>query len=55
MHKNKILGKFEEAYKKYDKVLKKLNGIEKSKDNYELRDIEVTKNDYLLSIPSPIR
>lgn len=45
---NNITRLFDEAYKKYDKTLKELAGINKSKDNYDLRDIEVTKNDYLL-------
>ena len=45
---NKILGMFEEAYLKYDETIKKLDGIKKSSDNYDLRDIEMIKNDYLL-------
>ena len=32
----------------YDETLKKLDGIKKSSDNYDLRDIEQSKNDYLL-------
>ncbi|QKF59650.1 CRISPR-associated helicase/endonuclease Cas3 [Aliarcobacter lanthieri] len=39
---------FDPAYLKYDETIKKLNGIEKSLDNYDLRDIELPKNDYLL-------
>ncbi|RBQ25784.1 CRISPR-associated helicase Cas3' [Arcobacter sp. CECT 9188] len=39
---------FDPAYLKYDKTIKQLNGIEKSLDNYDLRDIELHKNDYLL-------
>ncbi len=39
---------FDPAYLKYDKTIKQLNGIEKSLDNYDLRDIELPKNDYLL-------
>ncbi len=46
--KNEITRLFEEAYKKYDETLKKLHGIEQSSDNYDLRDIENIKNDYLL-------
>ncbi len=46
--KNEITRLFDEAYNKYDKTLKVLNGIEKSSDNYDLRDIEISKNDYLL-------
>jgi CRISPR-associated endonuclease/helicase Cas3 len=45
---NEITRLFDEAYQKYDKVLKELNGIKKSSDNYDLRDIELIKNDYLL-------
>ncbi|WP_418178706.1 CRISPR-associated helicase Cas3' [Aliarcobacter lanthieri] len=39
---------FDPAYLKYDERIKQLNGIEKSFDNYDLRDIELPKNDYLL-------
>lgn len=46
--KNEITRLFDEAYQKYDKVLKYLDGIKKSSDNYDLRDIELIKNDYLL-------
>ena len=46
--KNDITRLFNEAYLKYDETLKKLNGIQKSADNYDLRDIEESKNDYLL-------
>ena len=46
--KNEITRLFDDAYKKYDKTLKKLGGIKKSSDNYDLRDIEQSKNDYLL-------
>ena len=47
---NKILGMFEEAYLKYDETIKKLDGIKKlpKKYEYDLRDIEMIKNDYLL-------
>lgn len=45
---NEITRLFDEAYDKYDKTLKKLGGIKKSPDNYDLRDIEQSKNDYLL-------
>lgn len=46
--KNEITRLFDEAYRKYDDILKKLDGIKKSSDNYDLRDIEQSKNDYLL-------
>lgn len=46
--KNSFTRLFDDAYKKYDKTLKKLHGIEKSNDNYDLRDTDETKNDYLL-------
>jgi CRISPR-associated endonuclease/helicase Cas3 len=46
--KNEITRLFDNAYKKYDEILRVLNGIEKSSDNYDLRDIEISKNDYLL-------
>ncbi len=46
--KNKITQLFDNAYKKYDETLKKLNGIEKSSDNYDFRDIEISKMDFLL-------
>jgi CRISPR-associated endonuclease/helicase Cas3 len=46
--KNEISRLFDDAYQKYDDVLKKFNGIKKSGDNYDLRDIELIKNDYLL-------
>lgn len=46
--KNELTRLFDEAYLKYDKTIKKLSGIKKSSDNYDLRDIEKPKNDYLL-------
>lgn len=46
--KNEITRLFDEAYTKYDKVLKQLDGIKKSQDNYDLRNIELIKNDYVL-------
>lgn len=46
--KNEITRLFNEAYLKYDETIKKLDGIKKSNDNYDLRDIEIVKNDYLL-------
>ena len=46
--KNTITRLFDDAYLKYNDTLKKLHGIEKSSDNYDLRDIELPKNDYLL-------
>ncbi len=45
---NEISRLFDEGYNKYDNTLKKLDGIKKSPDNYDLRDIEQSKNDYLL-------
>lgn len=45
---NEISRLFDEAYKKYDETIKKLSGINKSSDNYDLRDITFQKNDYLL-------
>ena len=45
---NEISRLFENGYNKYDETVKKLNGIIKSPDNYDLRDISDTKNDYLL-------
>ena len=45
---NEIQSLFENAYKKYDETIKKLHGIEQSPDNYDLRDIEESKNGYLL-------
>lgn len=41
--------KFEEGYKKFDDNIKNLYGIYKSKDLYNLRDIEYPKKDYILS------
>lgn len=40
--------KFDEGYNKYNKTIKELNGILKSEDNYDLRDIKIQKIDYLL-------
>ena len=45
---NEIQSLFDNAYKKYDETIKKLHGIEQSPDNYDLRDIEESKNGYLL-------
>lgn len=45
---NSITRLFDEAYQKYDKTLRKLNAIEQSDDNYDLRDINEIKDDYLL-------
>lgn len=39
---------FKEGYEKYDKTIKILNGIKKSDNNYDLRDIKNQKIDYLL-------
>lgn len=39
---------FEKGYKKYNKTINILHGIEKSADNYDLRNIKLSKNDYLL-------
>jgi len=46
--KNEITRLFDEGYNKYNETIKKLDGIKKSPDNYDLRDIEQPKNDYLL-------
>ena len=46
--KNEILGIFQEGYQKYDDTLYYLNGIKKSADNYDLRDINYIKQDYIL-------
>ncbi|MCK4441316.1 MAG: CRISPR-associated helicase Cas3', partial [Sulfurovaceae bacterium] len=46
--KNEITRLFDVGYNKYNDTLKKLDGIKKSSDNYDLRDIEESKNDYLL-------
>ncbi len=43
--KNEVTRLFEEGYSKYDSTIKMLNGIEKSPDNYNLRDIEIVKSD----------
>lgn len=45
---NEVSRLFDDAYKKYDETIKKLSGINKSSDNYDLRDITFQKNDYLL-------
>jgi CRISPR-associated endonuclease/helicase Cas3 len=45
---NEITRLFDPACKKYDATIKQLHGIEKSPDNYDLRDIEDPKDDYLL-------
>ncbi len=45
---NEITRLFDNAYLKYDETIKKLDGIKKSPDNYDLRDIETIKSDYLL-------
>lgn len=46
--KNELTRLFDEAYSKYDCVIKRLCGIKQLLDNYDLRDIEKPKNDYLL-------
>jgi CRISPR-associated endonuclease/helicase Cas3 len=46
--KNELTRLFDEAYKKYDKTIDYLDGIKKSKDTYDLRDIKQIKEDYLL-------
>jgi CRISPR-associated endonuclease/helicase Cas3 len=46
--KNEISRLFDIGYEKYDESIKKLDGIKKSSDNYDLRDIEESKNDYIL-------
>ncbi len=47
---NKITRLFDSAYEKYNVTIKNLHGINKSQDNYDLRDIpsESQKNDYWL-------
>jgi CRISPR-associated endonuclease/helicase Cas3 len=45
---NEITRLFDIGYEKYDETIKKLDGIKKSSDNYDLRDIENDKQDYLL-------
>jgi len=45
---NEITRLFDVGYKKYNETIKKLDGIKKSLDNYDLRDIEESKNDYIL-------
>jgi len=45
---NEITRLFDEGYKKYDDTVNKFDGIKKSKDDYDLRDIEKPKIDYLL-------
>jgi CRISPR-associated endonuclease/helicase Cas3 len=45
---NEISRLFDNGYAKYDVTIKKLDGIKKSPDNYDLRDIDDIKNDYLL-------
>lgn len=42
------LEKFYDGYNFYDSVQKKLCGIKQSDDKYDLRDITIQKNDYLL-------
>jgi CRISPR-associated endonuclease/helicase Cas3 len=46
--KNELTRLFDETYKKYDKTLEELDAIKQSNDNYDLRDINQIKNDYLL-------
>jgi CRISPR-associated endonuclease/helicase Cas3 len=46
--KNRISGMFDDAYEKHDKNLKKLDAIKQSEDNYDLRDIDVLREDFLL-------
>lgn len=45
---NTIYRLFDDGYKKFDKTIKQLQGITKSNVPYNLRDIELAKNDYLL-------
>jgi CRISPR-associated endonuclease/helicase Cas3 len=40
--------KFLPSYRKYDQKLEELLGIRKSEDNYDLRDIELPKGEFLL-------
>lgn len=46
--KNRIYGVFNDAYEKHDKNLKNLNAIKQSEDNYDLRDIDISREDFLL-------
>ncbi|MDR1511658.1 MAG: CRISPR-associated helicase Cas3' [Endomicrobium sp.] len=46
--KNSISGMFDDAYEKHDKNLKKLDAIKQSEDNYDLRDIDIPREDFLL-------
>ena len=45
---NEISRLFDEGYRRFDKTIKNLNGIEKNRAHYDLRDIEYEKRDYLL-------
>lgn len=45
---NELEGKFQEGYKKFNKNICNFYGIFKSKDSYDLRDIERPKKDYIL-------
>ena len=44
---NEISRLFDEGYKRFDKTIKKLDGIKQNNAHYDLRDIEYEKNDYL--------
>lgn len=45
---NELESNFVEGYQKFNKILSKQHGIYKSKDIYDLRDIEFPKKDYIL-------
>lgn len=45
---NEVERLFNSGYNFYDEIQKKLCGIRQSKDKYDLRDITIPKNDYLL-------
>jgi CRISPR-associated endonuclease/helicase Cas3 len=46
--KNRIDKLFKDGYEKFDQYLEKLDGIKKSTDDYDLRDINFAKEDYIL-------
>ena len=45
---NELKRLFEDGYNRFEKEVTRLNGIEKNKNFYDLRDITYQKNDYLL-------
>lgn len=42
------LEKFKIGYERFNKILEQKRGIEQSEDNYDLRDVEYLKKDYIL-------